>query len=219
MAGMSHLKAILFDVDGVIIDSEMANAEFYAALLERAGYPRPTSAEINQCFHLPMLQSIQKLTGSADAKEIDRVWRLGHDEVQMLYPSQLLKFPKSLERVLAALQKNYRLAIVTSRIKEGLRPLRDKGISKYFDVAVTFEDYENPKPHPEPLEVAIRKLGVQPGEAVYIGDSHVDIEAARAAGMWSIHLAPEKHRDATVGIISFAEIPQAVARIAARLQK
>lgn len=215
---MPELKCILFDVDGVIIDSKEANAEFYAVLLEKAGYKRPPRAEIDKYFHLPMWQGIEKLTGSHDEAEIRRIWQLGHD--RSVYPAHLLVFPDSLEGILAELQKQYRLAIVTSRVKDGVESLyTSKDIAMFFDATVTYEDYTNPKPDPEPLQVALRKLGVKPSEAVYIGDSHVDVEAAKAAGVLSIHLAPQKHNDATVGVTNFNEIVDAIDVIAEQVSR
>ena len=54
---------------------------------------------------------------------------------------------------------------------------------KYFDVIVTFEDYSKPKPDPEPIFVAMKKLGSRPEETVYIGDAMADMKAANSAGV------------------------------------
>jgi pyrophosphatase PpaX len=209
---MSRLKAIIFDVDGVLVDSRAANGAFYIALLEKAGYPKPSRTMVDMCFHLPMWQAIERLTDSQDQVEIGRIWQLGHGGG--LYPTHLLKFPPSLVATLATLHEHYRLAVVTGRIREGLETVFSaSGITHFFDVTVVFEDYSNPKPHPEPLQIALRKLDLKPDEAVYIGDSLSDIEAAKAAGMRSIHLAPEKHKKASVGITDFEEVSRAIEKI------
>lgn len=206
------LKAVLFDVDGVLVDSSEANIEFYARLLEKAGYKRPPRERIHQQFHLTMWGVIEKLTNSSDSAEIQRIWDMGNDAA--MYPSELLKFPDALEGVLGELSRQYDLAIVTSRVKRGVDALyAARDIAKFFKIAVTYEDYVHPKPHAEPLQVALKKLGIQPTEAVYVGDSHVDIESANAAGVWSIYLAPKVNKDATVGVTDFADIPQAVAKV------
>ena len=210
---MPDLKAVVFDVDGVIVDSKEANAEFYAVLLEEAGYKRPPRNVIDRYFHLPMWQTIEKLIGSNDKAEIQRTWDMAHKH--SFYPDHLLVFPDELEGNLASLHKHFRLAIVTGRIKQGVEVLYSaRKIKKYFDAVVTYEDYTYPKPHPEPLQVALKKLDVRPNEAVYIGDSHVDVEAATTAGVWSIHLSPRTHNDATVGITSFDEVFSAVQKVA-----
>lgn len=206
------LKAVIFDVDGVLVDSHEANDIFYERLFVAAGHPKPSRAQLHGCFHLTMRDVIAKLT-HADEAEIERIWKLGQSDG--LYPKEALVFPASLLRVLNELHEQYRLAIVTGRIRTGIQTIFScQPIGDLFEVVITAQDYQNPKPHPEPLLLALKQLGLEPDEAVYIGDSHTDIKAAREAGMPSIHLAPEKHHDANVGITSFDEIPKAVAKIA-----
>jgi HAD superfamily hydrolase (TIGR01549 family) len=108
----------------------------------------------------------------------------------------------------------YRLGIATNRIKSGLDHIIKKaGVEGLFDEIVAFGDYDNPKPDPEPLLKAARLLKVSPHQAIYIGDSPTDIEAAKAAGMKSIHMSQYKHSDADAGIMSFYEVNSAVAKL------
>jgi len=207
------LKAVIFDVDGVLVDSKNANVALFQAILERAGYPAPSREQILEHFHLPLWQSLEKLIQTANQKEVERVWKLAHDP--SLRNGDLLEFPEKLEHTLETLHKKYKLAIVTGRIKVGIEDIFSaKEIKHMFDVVVTFEDYKNPKPHPEPLYVALKKLGVKADEAIYIGDSDSDIEAAKAAGMRSIHLSHATHNHATVGVTDFNQLLEAVDNLA-----
>ncbi len=61
--------------------------------------------------------------------------------------------------------------------------LHAKKMHEYFDVIVAFGDYSRPKPDPEPLFVAIKKLWSRPEETVYIGDAMADMKAANSAGV------------------------------------
>jgi len=80
-----------------------------------------------------------------------------------------------------------RLGIVTAKRHATVElafarlPLR-----RYFDVIVGADDTERHKPHPEPILLALERLGAQPGDAVYVGDSPFDVGAARAAGVHAI---------------------------------
>ncbi|MDO8650417.1 MAG: HAD family hydrolase [Candidatus Berkelbacteria bacterium] len=205
----NQIKAVIFDVDGVLVDSKNANAIFFQTLLKKAGYADISHEEAISCFHLPMWQVIEKLTHSTDQEEIKRIWEMGHDP--SLRDNSLLEFPDQLENVLEKLHKEYKLAIVTSRIKAGMEALfSSREIRHLFDVVVTFEDYTNPKPHPEPLDTALKKLGVDSSEAIYIGDSPTDIEAAKAAGMRSIFLSREDHPNAVATIKEFKELLNAL---------
>ena len=79
------------------------------------------------------------------------------------------------------------VALVTSGDRARVeRELRAHGLDRVFRVLVCGPDTVNKKPHPEPLLLALRDLGVPPRRAVYVGDSPEDIEMARTAGAWSI---------------------------------
>lgn len=208
------LKAIIFDIDGVLVDSREANIALIQKLLTKAGYPTPSRQECLAGFHLPMRQNIERLTKSKDIKEIQRIWEMGKKSDIRGKRNHLFNFPENLEPTLRELHKAYKLAIVTSRIKIGVEEIFNlREIKQFFDVVVTFEDYKNPKPHPEPLEVALKKLNINAHEAVYVGDSHTDIESAKATNMRVIHLASETHTDATVGIHHFDELALAIKKI------
>lgn len=206
------IKAVLFDVDGVLIDSRNANATFFEALLEKAGYPKPERSKVQQCFHLPMRDTIKRLIQSDEKEEIERVRKLGHD--LSIYPKHLVKVPKGIEPVLQSLSKKYKLGIVTSRTSIGVDDVfLMVNIKPYFDVVVTFEDYRQPKPHPEPLVTAAKKLKVEPAEAIYVGDSETDVRAAKRAGMKVIYLSRNKHDGADITVSPFGQIAKAVTKL------
>jgi HAD superfamily hydrolase (TIGR01509 family) len=157
---------------------------------------------------------LEKVTGITDQNEIKRIWEMAKDPNIRAGRDDVFKFPEKLEATLTELHKKYKLAVVTSRIQAGVDEIfKLREIKQFFDVVVKFEDYKNPKPHPEPLQIAITKLGIEPNEAIYVGDSHTDIEAAQAAGTKSIHLASEKHNDADIGIDHFDKLVEAIAKI------
>jgi HAD superfamily hydrolase (TIGR01509 family) len=207
------IMAVVFDVDGVLVDSQAANARFFKNLLRAAGYDTPGAAEIQAYFHLSMYDAIARLTKSDDPGEIERIWKLGHDS--SLYPVELLEYPSNLKKILQQLEPNYRLGIATSRIRKGMKELLERGgIQGYFKTIITFDDYKHPKPAPEPLLLAVERLNVPASAAVYVGDSNNDIIAALAAGMMGIHLSETPNPQADIGIRTIAELPDAVQRLA-----
>jgi pyrophosphatase PpaX len=82
--------------------------------------------------------------------------------------------------------RGHTTGIVTSKGK-GMtdRSLRHVGIVDLFDTIVTYEDTERHKPGPEPVQLALQRLGVQPGDTIFLGDSPHDLHAGRAAGVWT----------------------------------
>lgn len=205
------LKAVLFDVDGVLIDSKKSNVFFFKRLLREAGYDEPSEKAIAGCAHMSLRQTIASLIGISDEAEISRIQELvKHDKLRGTDAS-LIEFPHRLEEILEQLHAKYKLGIVTNRMRIGVDDIFSlRQIEHLFDVVVTVEDYENPKPHPEPLLVALKKLGITADQAIYIGDTHADVEAATAAQMKCIHVAMSKHRDATAGVREFNELIGAI---------
>lgn len=198
------IEAVLFDVDGVLLDSREANGVFFQNLLEHFGYPRPTGEEVDKVFTMTMLDAIRFLTKEKSEEKVRKIWDAGHT---FKYPENLVKIPDGSEDVIRNLSKNYLLGIVTSRIKKGVGDHKIK--LKYFDVIVTFEDYSKPKPYPECLLVALKKLNLTPDEAVYVGDAEVDVLAAHTAGMKIIsYPKPVEASDATAK--TFKEIQSAI---------
>lgn len=91
-----------------------------------------------------------------------------------------MKIMNNLEYVLKRLK--FRKAIVASKSKSSLKPELGK-IIRFFEVVVTREDTKKHKPNPEPLLLACKKLEIEPEEAIYVGDTIIDYQAAKNAGM------------------------------------
>lgn len=205
------IKAVLFDMDGVLVDSREANRKFKIELFKRAGYG-DIDLEHIEGFHKPMQTVITEALASkgvTDKTEIDRVFGLMFDSA--VREVQDFKFPKDLESTLEELGKRFDLGIVTSRIRFGIDEIfKLRPIEKYFDVVISFDDCLNHKPHPEPLQKALQKLKLSPAEAIYIGDSDTDIIAASAIDMPSIHLSEAKHELTHHQVFDFDEIVNAI---------
>ena|SRR3989344_5328008 len=181
------IKAVIFDIDGVLVDSYEANFQFYTKLFKTAGYTPPSKKDYPNLFHLTMKDLIKKITKLKSEEEVEKIWLMGKNVIE--YPYNLLKTPKTLIKIIKSLNQSYELAIVSSRISTKLFdeiPSLLK-VKKYFKVIVLYEDTKKHKPHPDPLILAAKKLKIKPEECVYIGDAETDMEAARAAGMKKIY--------------------------------
>jgi len=204
------IRAVLFDIDGVLIDSIQANFKFFCDLMEKFGYDFMTEEEYISFFHLPMKDLIRHVTQSNNENEIEKIWLSGKAR-EVPYPNELLSTPENLEQTLEILSKNYTLGIVTSRSRVGIYSVPQlEEIKEYFKTDVAYEDTKDHKPHPAPLLFASKKLGVSPSECVYIGDSKTDIIAAKAAGMKSILYSKVAYPDADASTSSFAQLPKLI---------
>lgn len=204
------LKAVLFDVDGVLMDSFEANLKFFQDLMTQTGYQPPTREEFPTFFHLSMLDAIQAMTKTESDEEVKRIWEIGKN-TKVGYLSKLITSPKGLEKVIETLSDKYLLGIVTSRIQESVFELPQLAkLKNRFKVVVAFPDTTHHKPHPEPLLLAAQKLHVKPEECIYIGDVENDVIAAHAAGMMVIIYSTHSVDQADLSTSSFVKIPDLV---------
>lgn len=171
----------MFDLDGTLIDtSELIRESFRhatATVLGERLVDEVLTANVGQ----PLMTQMELLGGSAKAQELYDTYRefnhARHEEFIREYPG--------IEDVLSRLKaRAARLGIVTSKSRETVNMAFESiPIEHYFDTVIATDDTDNHKPHPQPLQLALRRLDLAPDEAVYIGDSPFDIKAGQAAGM------------------------------------
>jgi pyrophosphatase PpaX len=182
------IKGVLFDVDGVLLDSLDTNLYFFQKFLEVFGYKPPTKEEYKKVHHVGMFEAIRALTYLEDEEEIYKIWMFAKTFDDGGPPA---KMPDGASEVLRLLSEKYKLGIVTSRVQntvfEGLEFLKLKNL---FKIVVAYEDTEKHKPDPEPVLLAIQKLKLLPEECVYIGDAETDMQAGKAAGTKTIFYTP-----------------------------
>ncbi len=202
------IKAIIFDVDGVLLDSFEANFELFKNLMLKAEYKIPTREEYRALFHRTLRDTVQILTGLEDETEIKKIC----DLVEIVDgPSPIISSGAS--ETIKILSEKYALAIATSRIKAYAHEPPLNVLENYFKATVAYEDTENHKPDPEPLILAARQLGTDPAECVYVGDVENDMKAAHAAGMQFILYAKEDINGANVRTSNFADLPDLIQAI------
>jgi HAD superfamily hydrolase (TIGR01509 family) len=205
------MRAVIFDIDGVLLDSFEENLRFFQDLLSKAGYPPPSREQFPELFHLSMMSVLRKLLPSEE--EVGRVFAMG-ESLDVDYPAELSKMPAHAKEVIAELKKKYLLGIVSSRIRNSIfeaPALAD--VKEYFDVVVCYEDTVHHKPHPEPLLFAAKQLGVEPRDVVYIGDVVNDYQAAKAAGMKFILYAERRLHQVDLCTYSFKELPRIISAL------
>jgi HAD superfamily hydrolase (TIGR01509 family) len=174
-------RAILFDWDGTLVDSAERTFRCYEQVFglhgiafDRAAFERTYSPDWYRTYEQVGLPS--ETWADADAR-----WNACYDTE----PSRLISGAReSLERLAAAGRV---LGIVSSgdgaRVRGEMATL---GLLALFATAVCGGETARRKPHPEPLLVALERLGLAPGECVYVGDSPEDVAMAKAAGAFAI---------------------------------
>lgn len=181
-------RGVLFDVDGTLADSVRLFYEMSLDVFREAGVEPPTIERVNAlmsegtenpwlALFPPDFPDVEALVARVLATRRDIWMRRYHEETQPL--------AGSVELVELLARQGHLLGIVTS--SERRLPFLERwGIRKHFGAVVGREDVEQRKPHPEPIERCLRALALEPADAVYIGDSRIDIRAARAAGVTAV---------------------------------
>lgn len=170
-------KAALFDLDGVLIDSETLYTQFWKRVGERHHLPSPTFAYDIKGTTLNDILT----THFPDPKVRADVDRLLHDfENEIVYPV----FPGALEFVDALRAAGLKTVIVTSSDSKKMEFLfrQHPDFPIHFDAIVTACDVTHSKPHPEPYLVGASKAGVKPSECLVFEDSYQGLESGRRAG-------------------------------------
>lgn len=210
------IKAVIFDMDGVLIDSVELGFRSRKKLLTRYGVDLDTipdqQGEGHRAASLKsLLESIRNHSGvHIDHDEFARISRthLRRDleESGISVDPELIEFLKDLRR------HNITCAIVSSSLRKGLDiKLEVLDIKQYFSMIVTGNDVNEHKPHPAPYLYALKKLKLPAKDCVIFEDSLTGIKAAQAAGCRVIGFTkynpPKKQLDGVIATIKkWAEI-------------
>ena len=186
---MSKLKAVLFDLDGTLLDTNDYNAEAWVKVLKEFGYTisydqvRPLIGMGGDNV-LPELIGMKK--GDPKIKEIGDK---RSEMVKTQYIPTAKPFPKATELMRHIEDQGIKLVVATSSSAEEAKILLQKlGYEKLAEGAATSSDAENSKPDPDIVQAALDKGGIAPDEAIMIADSPYDVESAGKAGVKVIAL-------------------------------
>jgi phosphoglycolate phosphatase len=177
---MSHLTAVIFDCDGVLFDSRRANTLFYNHILDHFDFP-PMKDEEESFVHMHTAdESIRHIFRGTAYEQQAQVYRLEMDYSPFI--QEMIPEPE-LPELLRALKPRFGLAIATNRSNTISEVLQRHGLKNEFDIVVSSLDVHNPKPHPEGIIKILHFFQITPEKAIYVGDSLVDSQTARAAGV------------------------------------
>ncbi|MHB8586138.1 MAG: HAD family hydrolase [Thermoplasmatota archaeon] len=179
-------RAVIFDVDGVLLQSMERNARAYQETLATIGI----NIDVYEVFvnegrpSKDLLATVAKSHGRLLAgAELDRVAR---EKQALLATFGPMPVYPGVANLLATLQGwGLRLAFVSGGYRVNIHPnLGD--LLRFFEVQVTADDELPGKPSPAPYEAALRKLGIAPDEAVVVENAPLGIEAAKSAGIYTV---------------------------------
>ncbi|MDN3549797.1 HAD family hydrolase [Mucilaginibacter aquaedulcis] len=208
------LKALLFDLDGTLIDSEFFHFECWNEILEEfnvelsyadwlknyAGVPMPANAaRLIEIYNItaPLPHIIEK-------RERLTLERLKTKDVNLMpYVADVLEYFRA---------QNLRLALVTSSPRQDVEAVFERnGLGRYFELIITRTEVTKSKPDPESYLLCVEKLGLQKEECLVFEDTINGIKSAKAAGLTCIAIQSntDEHHKLTIADKLFLDFNQA----------
>jgi HAD superfamily hydrolase (TIGR01549 family) len=171
------LEGVLFDWDGTLLNSHAADTAAYLAMFRAMGIPWGL-AELEEHYSPNWYRVYRSaLLPKSKWAAADRIWR-EH------YALQKPKLISGARRVLTQVGNHHALGLVTSGDRDRVhQQLKEFRLYDSFAARVCSGDTRQRKPHPAPLQLALRRMRLAPQSTVYVGDSPEDLEMARSAGV------------------------------------
>ena len=179
------IKVIIFDLDGVLVDTKKIHFEALNMALKKYNFK-----QISIDDHVKIydgLPTIEKLKLLEKKKILTKKYFKKINNFKQKITSTILKKrikkDKKIIKIMQNLQKHYKIAVATNAVKSTLKICLDKlGITKYIDYKLSNEDIKKSKPNPEIYLRIFIKFGIYPSQALIIEDSHYGREAAISSG-------------------------------------
>lgn len=194
---MRNIECVIFDMDGLILDTERLSLEAWQRILKKYG----------QVMTLEIYTTLMGITYKNCVDKLIEIYgqELPIAEIYAEKNKDVLKFihdngvpvkPGIYELLDYLVERNYKLALATSTSREKATNLLERaGIKDKFNVMVFGDEVVNSKPDPEIFLKASEKLGVNPEKCIVLEDSPAGIEAAYRAGMKGINIPDLKMPD------------------------
>ncbi|RDI67582.1 HAD family hydrolase [Nocardia pseudobrasiliensis] len=188
-------SALLFDLDGTLLDTPRAIAEQFALAVEAVTGDNPGQERARALVGAPLERMAAQLSGTAPdsdiAQAISADYLTRYREIIVPKATDLL-FPGVREGLERLARSGLRLAVVTSKKHRSAELILDAaGIAEHFEIVVGADDVAHPKPHRDSADAALAALGLSeagPGGAV-IGDTAADIGLGKAIGTYTVGVA------------------------------
>lgn len=175
-------KTVIYDCDGVMFDSFEANFSFYERIMSSMGLALDREdVTTMRVLHTYANRDVLAFFFPEEPERSRSLALAAAINYRDLVP--LMRMEPGLRETLEALTPRVDLAVCTNRSTSMEAVLNDFDLARFFGCVMTASQVQNPKPHPDPLNRVLAHYRIAPGEALFVGDSEVDRQAAAAAGV------------------------------------
>ena len=173
------IRAVLFDLDGVLIESFVAWFHQFNDTLKYFGHKQVSKKTFRKHWGQSTKDDVRIFMPERSVDEVRQYFADHYHEY-----SRYLKVNPNAKDILGELKRmGLRLGCVTNSHRDIVQTiLSDTRLKRFFQVVITADDIENPKPAPDMLLVACKLLKVSPAQTVFLGDTKTDLIAGKLAG-------------------------------------
>ena len=190
-------KAVIFDMDGVIFDTEKVYLDIWIEVFEKYGYKMTKELYVNVMGTGRKNVIKTFLENFGDDLPIEKMYEEKDNQLFYIIENQGIPLKEGVKELFSMLkEKDYKIALATSAKKERVeKQIKDKWLKESFDAIVCGDDVEKGKPSPDIFLKAAKKIDVEPENCFVVEDSPAGIKAAFSGGMKGIHVEDLKAAD------------------------
>jgi len=176
------IRCVIYDCDGVLFDSIEANMRLYNDLCSAVGRIPLKEEEIKYVHTHTVYEAIHYIFGEESGLEKRALESL--KQIDLREYIVYLKMEPHLLQILNLLKANGIIRVINTNRTTSMKHIIERfHLWPFFDMVVTALDVKNPKPHPESIEKIIQNFSLNKEETVFVGDSEVDQQTAKSAGI------------------------------------
>jgi beta-phosphoglucomutase len=179
-------KAVIFDVDGVLVDTVPYHFEAWKRMFEEAGSKFDFDDYLEKVNGLPRAVGIKNILTDVSDNDLDK---LAEKKQQYFLEMIDQKPPRPLsgvKKLLQSLGENLFYIAAASSSKNAPFVLKKVRLDHFFNTIVSGHDFKKPKPDPELFLTAAKKMHIDPSECVVFEDAYHGVEAGNRGGMYTI---------------------------------
>lgn len=181
-----HRKGVLFDVDGTLVDSAYLHTLAWWQAFRQSGFDVPM-ARIHRCVGMGGARLVDHLLPDGRDKSVDEDVLAAHSGIFGTYWPSLRPLEGARDLLAQCCESGLAVALASSAREQDLKALRASlGADSFIDAATSAADAKESKPEPDILIAALRAVGIDASDAVYVGDAVWDVYAAARIGIPTI---------------------------------